>query len=101
MASITDQLEWRDQIAMTSLRENIAAFDAVKAYLEADHLGEWVVFEGGTFIKAFKSFEEAAAEAVDRFENSAYLIRQVGAPPVQLPGGMVFRPTHVNGPGWL
>ena len=86
---------------MTSLRENIAAFDAMKRDLEIHHLGDWVVFEGGAFVKAFKTFEEAATEAVDLFENGVYLIRQVGAPPVQLPGGMVFRPTHVNGPGWL
>ena len=86
---------------MTSLRDDIAAFDAMKARLEADHLGAWVVIRGGTLIGAFKSFEDAATEAVERFGSGPYLIRQVGAPPVRLPGGMIFRPAHVNGPGWL
>lgn len=86
---------------MTSLRDDIAAFDAMKADLEADHFGEWVVFKDTVLVGAFKTFEDAATEAVERFGTGPYLIRQVGAPPVQLPGGMIFRPAHVNGPGWL
>ena len=29
---------------MASVIENIAAFDAMRAQLESEHLGEWVVF---------------------------------------------------------
>lgn len=86
---------------MTALKDDIAAFDAMWGGLEADHLGEWVVIRGGALIATYKSFEDAATEAVERFDSGPYLIRQVGAPPVQLPGGMIFRPAHANGPGWL
>ncbi|WP_425999520.1 hypothetical protein [Caulobacter sp. DWR1-3-2b1] len=79
---------------MASLREDIAAFGQMKAELEASHFHEWVVFHCGRFIDAFSDFEAAATLAVDRFGNGPYLIRQVGAGPVQLPGGMIFRPAH-------
>ena len=84
---------------MTVLRDDIAAFDSMKAELEAEHFNEWVVFHQGKFVGAFPDFEAAASMAVERFDTGPYLIRQVGAPPVQLPGGMVFTPAHVLGPG--
>ena len=71
----------------------------MKAELEAEHFNEWVVFHQGKFVGAFPDFEAAASMAVERFDTGPYLIRQVGAPPVQLPGGMVFTPAHVLGPG--
>jgi len=82
---------------MTSLREEIAAFDQMREALEARHKGEWVVFHKGAFVAAFPDFEAAATSAVERFDEGPYLIRQVGAPPIQLPGGMVFTPAHVLG----
>jgi hypothetical protein len=84
---------------MTALRDDIAAFDRMGAYLKANHDNAWVVFHGGEFIGAFPDFETAAETAVERFDTGPYLIRQVGAPPIQLPGGMIFRPAHANGPG--
>lgn len=80
---------------MKSLKTDIAAFDRMKAKLEADHNHAWVVFHDGRFVDAFPDFEAAASFAVDRFDVGPYLIRQVGAGPIQLPGGMVFRPAHV------
>ena len=78
---------------MTVLENDIAAFDRMRAELEAKHYKQWVVFHHGRLIDAFSEFEDAAATAVDRFDTGPYLIRQVGAPAaVQLPGGMVF--TH-------
>jgi len=79
---------------MTSLQANIVAFERMKDELENNHLHEWVLFHSGEFVAAFPDFEAAATMAVDRFEAGPYLIRQVGAGPVQLPGGMVFRPAH-------
>lgn len=79
---------------MVSLREDIAAFERMKAELEAEHLLEWTVFHQGKFIGAFPDFEAAATAADERFGEDPYLIRQVGAGPVQLPGGMIFRPAH-------
>jgi len=86
---------------MVILRDDIAAFDRMQAELESRRRGEWVVFHQGQFVGAYPDFEAAAADAVERFDAGPYLIRQVGAPPVQLPGGMVFTPAHVLGAGRL
>lgn len=82
---------------MTVLRDDIAAFDRMREDLEAKHANEWVLFHGGQFVDAFADFESAATVAVDRFNAGPYLIRQVGAQPVQLPGGMLFTPAHILG----
>ena len=86
---------------MANLREDIAAFDRMKAELESTHLHDWVVFQGGKFVGAFPDFEAAATLAVERFDEGPYLIRKVGAGPIQLPGGMVFRPAHALDTGGL
>ena len=86
---------------MNVLRDDIAAFERMRTKLEAEHDQEWVVFYRGNYVGAFKDFEAAAEEALERFDVGPYLIRQVGAPPVQLPGGMVFTPAHAVGPGGL
>jgi hypothetical protein len=86
---------------MSVLKDDIAAFERMRAGLEAEHDREWVVFYAGVYVGAFKDFETAAEEALDRFDLGPYLIRQVGAPPVQLPGGMIFTPAHSFGPGGL
>lgn len=80
---------------MTVLREDIAAFERVRADLESSHLKQWVVFQGGELQGIFPDFESAATLAVDRFGSGACLIRQIGAPAaIQLPGGMIFTPSH-------
>ena len=86
---------------MTVLRDDIAAFDGMKAELDEKYSGQWVVFHHGEFVGAFGDFEDAASIAVERFDTGPYLIRQVGAQRVQLPGGMVFTPAHVLGSGGL
>ena len=86
---------------MASLAADIAAFETMKRELEAEHLHAWVLFHEGRLIGAFPDFEAAASEAVERFDEGPYLIRQVGAGPIQLPGGMVFRPAHALDTGGL
>jgi hypothetical protein len=86
---------------MASLKADIAAFDRMKGDLEARHRDAWVLFHHGEFVDAFPDFESAAISAVERFDQGPYLIRQVGAGPVQLPGGMVFRPAHALDTGGL
>jgi hypothetical protein len=80
---------------MADLKADIAAFERMKPELEAHHRNEWVLFHAGRLVDAFPDFEAAATVAVDRFDRGPYLIRQVGAETIQLPGGMVFRPAHV------
>lgn len=84
---------------MTVLRDDIVAFDRMRPQLEAEHDQEWVVFHHGQFVDAFPDFDAAASTAVERFDAGPYLIRQVGGPPVQLPGGMIFTPAHNLGSG--
>jgi len=79
---------------MADLKADIAAFERMRRELEAEHLHAWVLFHGGRLVDAFPDFEAAATVAVERFDQGPYLIRQVGAGAVQLPGGMVFRPAH-------
>jgi hypothetical protein len=86
-------------LAMTSLDNEIAAFDAMRPVLEAEHRGEWVLFNGGQLVSCFKTFESAAGEAVRRFGRGPYLIRQVGAAAVTLPASIRYG--LVNGPKQL
>jgi hypothetical protein len=80
---------------MTILRDDIAAFERMRAELEVTHAKEWVVIHNGELQGVFRDFEEAATLVVDRFGSSACLIRQIGAPAaIQLPGGMIFTPSH-------
>ena len=86
---------------MARLKSDIAAFDRMRGELEAHHRNEWALFHGGEFVSVFPDFEEAATVAVERFDHGPYLIRQIGAEAVQLPGGMVFRPSHALDTGGL
>ncbi len=70
---------------MSTLSNQIAAYDAMRDVLETDYFGQWVVFHDGTFVNTYETFEQAAEDAVRRFGRGPYLIRQVGAPPVKLP----------------
>lgn len=73
---------------MTTLDNQIAAYEEIRETLEADYFGKWVLFYGGEFIGAYDSFQETAEEAVPRFGRGPYLIRQVGAPPIRLPASI-------------
>ncbi len=87
---------------MTVLRDDIAAFERMRAELEAKHHGEWAVFHRGEFQAVFPEFDDAAAAAVEKFGSGPYLIRQAGAPgAIQLPGGMIFTPAHALNAGRL
>ena len=61
-----------------TLDENIAAYEKVKDYLEAEHFGKWVLFYDEKFIGSYDEFEDAAQEAVSRFGRGPYLMRQPG-----------------------
>lgn len=82
---------------MAVLELDIAAFEHMRPDLEAHHTNQWVIFHNGVLEGVYAEYETAAAVAVERFEEGPYLIRQVGAQPVQLPGGMIFTPAHFLG----
>ena len=86
---------------MSALADEIAAFDRQKADLEAEHFGEWVVFKNGSLAGIYRSFDAAAGDAVERFERGPYLIRQIGAAPVNLPASVMYRPANAPDSGRL
>ena len=80
---------------MTSLLDNIAAYDDQKGYLETEHLGKWVLFHDNELIGVYADFQDVANEAVTRFFGKGpYLIREVGAPPMILPASVQYRPVY-------
>jgi uncharacterized protein with PIN domain len=81
-------------MAMAVLNEEIAAYDAMRKELEADHMGKWVLLHGQKLISVFNTFESAAEEAVRQFGRGPYLIRQIGAPPLTLPASVMYRPEY-------
>lgn len=84
---------------MGVLDDDIAAYTRRRAEFEAQYPQQWVVFHHGQFEGVFPDYESAATSAVDRFDAGPYLIRQVGAGPISLGGGMVFRPAYANDTG--
>ena len=77
------------------LEQNIEAYEAMRETLEEHHLDKFVVFHDAMFIGSFDSFHNAAREAVHRFGQGPYLIRQVGAPRrIAMPASIAFRPVH-------
>ena len=82
---------------MQNLQADIAAFARQQSELEAEHFGQWVVFYQGQLVDAYNDFESAASDALERFDTGPYLIRQVGAPPISLSGGMIFTPKYALG----
>ena len=65
---------------MAAIQKEIVAYDHLRGALEANHFGEWAVVYDEELVGTYQSFELAAREAVKRFGQGPYLIRQVGAP---------------------
>ena len=77
---------------MSTLTEEIAAYEGMRSHLESEHLGKWVVVYEEALVGVYESFEDATSEAVKRFGRGPYLIREVGAPPVTLPASVLYHP---------
>ena len=67
-----------------ALRRNIKAYKAMQAELERCHLGKHVVFHDEKLAGAFDTFHNAATEAHRRCGPDHFLIREVGAVPIQM-----------------
>lgn len=79
---------------MTVLSKEIAAYERMRAELEASHGGRWAVFHQEDFVGVFSEFEDAATEAIERFDLGPYLIRQIGVEVIPVSSTAVFRPLH-------
>ncbi len=78
----------------TALHREIVAYERLRPDLEARHRGKWAVVYSGDLVGVYPEFEEAAAEAVERFDNGPYLIRQIGVEKIQVSSTMMFWPSH-------
>ncbi len=79
---------------MAELRDEIAAYDEMRADLEAGSLWKWALVHNRALIGTYDTFEAAAEDAVQRFGRGPYLIRQIGAPPISLPASVLYHPIH-------
>jgi hypothetical protein len=75
---------------MTTLNQEIAAYQALRSELETTHFGKWALVHDQDLIDLFDDFDAAAADAVHRFGRGPYLIRQIGAPALTLPASVMF-----------
>ena len=81
---------------MADVKDDIAAYERMRAELESKAMGKWVLLHDLELIDTYDSFEAAAEDAVRRFGRGPYLIRQVGAPAVTLPASAMYVPQHAD-----
>ncbi len=67
---------------MAEITLEIAAYERMQSDLEREHLGKWVVVHDEELIGAYDDFEDAACAGVQRFGIGPFLLRQVGAKPL-------------------
>lgn len=84
------------RVAMAELQDDIATYAELRADLESDSLGKWVLIHNRILEGQFDSFDAAAKAAVHRFGRGPYLIRQVGAGSVTLPASVMYRPVYAD-----
>lgn len=83
---------------MSTLTEEISAYEGMQRTLETDHFGKWVVVHNKELAGVYDSFESAAEDAVERFGSGPYLIREVGAAPITLPASVLYHPVADHAP---
>jgi hypothetical protein len=81
---------------MSELSDDIAAYDIIRADLESERLGKWVLVHSKELQGTFDTFDEAAREAVHRFGRGPYLIRQIGAGAITLPASVMYHPVYAE-----
>jgi hypothetical protein len=81
---------------MAELKDEIAAYETMRADLEAKALGKWVLVHDRQLVGLFNSFELAAQKAVHDFGRGPYLIRQIGARSISLPASVMYNFVHAD-----
>ena len=76
------------------LDTEIATYNRMREYLEANHHWEWVVIHGEELIGTYTDFQEAAKTSVKLFGRGPCLIRRVAWPPARLPASVLYRPLY-------
>ena len=63
-----------------TLKDEIAAYRKMcKDGIELEHFGKWIIVYEGKLRGVFDTENEAVIEAVKKFKDSVFLIKQVGA----------------------
>jgi hypothetical protein len=75
---------------MAELKDEIAAYETMRADLEVKALGKWVLVHDRQLVGLFDAFELAAQKAVHDFGRGPYLIRQIGAGSISLPASVMY-----------
>ncbi len=83
-----------NQVVMSPIEQEIAAYEKMRPELEANHMGKWVLFHNQKMIAIYESFEKISEDAVKRFGRGPYLIRQIGSSSVTLPASVMYTPLH-------
>lgn len=76
----------------------LAETDLYKQRMEQfvqEHNREWVVIHKKEIAGFYQDFQEAAANAIQRFGRGPYLIKQIGAPQTSMPQSVFTRPMYV------
>ncbi len=68
-----------------ALETEIAYFNEQAPELLANHRNEWVLIEGRKIVGLYRDFQLAITDAIKKFGDSPFLIRQIDAPPITLP----------------
>ena len=76
------------------LDTEIATYNRMREYLEANHHWEWVVIHGEELVGTYTDFQEAAKTSVKLFGRGPCLIRRVAWPPARLPASVLYRPLY-------
>ena len=75
---------------MSPIDDEIEAYESIRSQLEAEHMGEWILMKDRRVLGFFPSFEFAIAEGLRLFGRASYLIREIGAEPIQLPVSVIY-----------
>jgi hypothetical protein len=73
-----------------SLEQELATLDREKDRLEKEHRGKFALIRGDEVIGTFDTFDAAAEEALRRFGQGPYLIRQIGEESMSLPPALAY-----------
>lgn len=85
-----DMSALNSELGMTTLLEEIDAYDRMRDVLETQYLGKWVVIKDGELRAYCDTFGAAARDAMRKYGRGPYLIRRVGAPPISLPASLAY-----------
>ena len=81
---------------MSTLKENMAAYEAMQDDLELDYFGKWVIFYNEEMAGTYETSGDAVDDALARFGRGPYLIKQVGETPLTLPPYVLYRTRNAS-----